>query len=468
MYNSKLINILKTFTKKEIKELELFINTPLFNKNIDVINLLSFFNKSHPLFNSPSITYQKISVQLFGKEDVRRIRYVMTDLTKLIEKYIAFQNYSSEEHNYLIKAYQSRGLNKYFKQEVVKQNNKINELSTIRDDYYYRSQYELNELSYQYTLENDNRNIDTELQGLVDNLDVFYLAKKLKYSCEIINRMNILKFEYDINLLNYLLDYIEKNDVKEIPSILVYYQVLKTLKEPKREENYFLLKDLIKEHLNSFQKEEQYDLYGYLQNYCIKKINTGKNDYLIKLFETYNEMLVHNVAIKDNLIAQFDFKNIVTVALRVGEFSWTENFIDEYQHYLPHDHKINAVNYNLARLYFYLKKYKACLKQLLAVEFTDIYYSLDSRALLLRTYYEMNDVESASSLINAFKIYLKRDNTISEYQNLTYSGFIKIVHQLVRFKMGYITDIKQIESQLYGIEQIADLTWLKQKIKELQ
>lgn len=149
-----------------------------------------------------------------------------------------------------------------------------------------------------------------------------------------------------------------------------------------------------------------------------------------------------------------------------GEYDWTENFITENQKYLLSEHRINAVNYNKARLCFYLKKYKEGLTQLLSVEFTDIYYSLDSRVLLLKTYYELEDLESAMSLISAFKIYLKRDSTISKYQNLTYFNFLKIINQLVRIKMGYKNDIKKIEDILNKTKQVADLTWLKHKIKE--
>ena len=119
-------------------------------------------------------------------------------------------------------------------------------------------------------------------------------------------------------------------------------------------------------------------------------------------------------------------------------------------------------------LYFYQKKYKLSLKQLLSVEFTDIYYSLDSRVLLLKTYYEIDDLESALSLINAFKIFLKRDNTISEYQNLTYSNFLQLTNSLIRLKMGYKQDLKTIEDKLNKTEQIADLTWLRQKVEELK
>jgi len=468
MNDSKLINTLKTFTKKEFKEFEWFISSPLFNKNTEVIRLLVILKKSYPDFNRKTVTHANMSHLLFKKEDIPRFRYVMTDLIRLIEKFIAFKNYTGQEHNYLIQAYKERGLNKYYQQESTKREKTLSIDSTIRDDNYFKNYHELNELSYQYTSENDSRNIDTELQNLVDNLDAYYLSKKLKYSCEIINRMNILNVDYDVSLLNHLIDYVEANNFKEVPSVMVYYQVLKTLREPEQEANYTILKALVVEHLFKFKKEEQNDLYGYLQNYCIKQINSGNNNYLIKLFEIYDEKLTHNISINNDSIAEFDFKNIVTVALRVEKYEWTEKFIDKYQKYLPDDHHENAVNYNKARLYFYLKEYKEGLKHLLAVEFTDIYYSLDSRALLLKTYYELDDVESAASLINAFRIYLKRDKTISDYQKLTYSNFLKIVHQLIRLKMGYKINLEQIEKQLFDIKEIADLTWLNQKIEQLK
>lgn len=468
MVNSKLILILKTLSKKEMKELKVFISTPIFNKNKDVINLLSILSKQHPEFLVKNLSHTNISKKLYQKDDIKRLRYAMTDLTKQCEKFIAYKNFEYNESLHLLNAYKKRGLNKFFNQELTKQNQLINEKSQIRDEGYYQNQQELSEISFLHTLENDNRNIDTQLQNLVDNLDLYYLSKKLKYSCEIINRMNVLKVDYDVKLLNNLLDYINENNIKETPPISTYFQVLKTLQEPENEKHYDKLKKLISTHINRFKKEEQYDLYGYLQNYCIKKINSGNNNYLKELFNNYASMLTNKVIIKNNLIAQFDFKNMVTVALRVGEFEWTKNFIENYQSYLPEEHRLNATTYNTARLAFYQKNYKICLHELLKVEFTDIYYSLDSRALLLKTYYQLNNFESALSLINSFKIFLKRDKKISEYQNITYSNFLKIALQLVQLQLGYKRDINKVDLKLKNTKQIADSTWLQEKINELK
>ncbi len=467
MNKSKLILILKSLNKKEMKEFELYINSPLFNKNRDVLNLLSILKKYYPHFEHNSFSHEVISQKLFGKINIQRLRYAMTDLTKLAEQFIAYKEYSDNSNKHLIKAYQSRGLNKFFNQETKKHHHQISKISKIRDENYYKNIHDLSELSFHYTLEHDNRNIDTQLQDVVDNLDLFYLSKKLKYSCEIINRMNILKVKYDIKLLENLLTFLNKNPFENSPSISVYQKVLLTLQNPQEEKNYTQLKQLITKHLHVFRREDQYDLYGYLQNYCIKQINSGNNKYLTELFDNYNNMIESKVVIKNNTIAQFDFKNIVTVALRVEKFNWTENFINEFQHYLPQDHQTNAVTYNLARVAFYSRQYKKCLKELLKVEFTDIYYSLDSRALLLKTYYELEDFESALSLIKAFKIYLKRDKKISAYQNATYSNFLKVSNTIVRYKLGYKKDISKIENEFNNIKQVADSTWLNQKIKSL-
>lgn len=49
------------------------------------------------------------------------------------------------------------------------------------------------------------------------------------------------------------------------------------------------------------------------------------------LFENYTEMISNKVIIKDNQITQFDFKNIITVALRVEKYDWANNFIHEFK-----------------------------------------------------------------------------------------------------------------------------------------
>ena len=58
----------------------------------------------------------------------------------------------------------------------------------------------------------------------------------------------------------------------------------------------------------------------------------------------------------DGELGPLNFQNIIIIALRLGKYDWTENFIHKYKHRLPDALRENAVTFNLARLYFYPKK----------------------------------------------------------------------------------------------------------------
>jgi len=62
---------------------------------------------------------------------------------------------------------------------------------------------------------------------------------------------------------------------------------------------------------------------------------------------------------------------------------------------------------------------------------------------------------------------LKRDKKISEYQNITYCNFLKIVTQIVQLQLGYKRDIKKIDEIFKNTKQIADSSWLSEKTNEL-
>ena len=158
---------------------------------------------------------------------------------------------------------------------------------------------------------------------------------------------------------------------------------------------------------------------------------------------------------------------MVTVGLRVEEYEWVEAFIERESAVLPEDFRQNAITYNQARLAFARSDFKQALRLLLGVEFTDVYYHLDSKSLLLKTYYELEDYEPLLSLIKAFRVYLRRNRKISTYQLTVYNNLIRFVKQLTRLKLGRNVSIEEIKLNVENTKQIADLSWLNQKVEEV-
>ncbi|MBK7226543.1 MAG: hypothetical protein IPH96_14475 [Saprospiraceae bacterium] len=100
-------------------------------------------------------------------------------------------------------------------------------------------------------------------------------------------------------------------------------------------------------------------------------------------------------------------KNIVTAGLRLKEFEWTANFINEYSVKINKIYRQNAINYNIATLNFYKKDFKKVIPQLQTVQYDEAYYGLDSKSQLLISYYELKEFEVLSSFCDSFRINLK-------------------------------------------------------------
>jgi hypothetical protein len=155
---------------------------------------------------------------------------------------------------------------------------------------------------------------------------------------------------------------------------------------------------------------------------------------------------------------------MVVIGIRAGEQDWVLNFIEKYKEDLPALEKENAYVYNLAYYNFSRGDYRQTLTLLQQVEFTDLYYQLDMRAILLKCYFEMDDQEAFFYHIAAFRIFLSRNKLVSDYQRTIYRNMIKYATRLVRAS-GDLPKMQLLQNEINEVKQIADLNWLRKKVE---
>jgi hypothetical protein len=97
------------------------------------------------------------------------------------------------------------------------------------------------------------------------------------------------------------------------------------------------------------------------------------------------------------------------------------------------------------------------------VEFSDVYYQLDSKSILLKTYFELEETESFFYHASAFRVFLKRNKLVSDYQRTIYLNLIRYASQLMRAE-GQQKKIAVIKKKIETNRNIADLNWLLGKI----
>ena len=137
----------------------------------------------------------------------------------------------------------------------------------------------------------------------------------------------------------------------------------------------------------------------------------------------------------------------------------------QYRNKLPISYRKNGYTYNWAKYNFHIKNYDEVMRLLQDVTYQDVFYNLDSKSMLVKTYYELGEENALTSLLESFKIYLHRNKLVSHHHRTNYLNFITILNSLA-FSTKSKKDVKLLKRKLKETRQIADMNWLMEKINE--
>lgn len=474
MQNSKLYSILEYFDKYEQNRLRKFLISPYFNRNETLVQLFDLLTDQINAKKETELPKEEVWSLLYpiAKFDDVLFRKHCSDLLKLIENYLAQQVYEENPIHqaiYLIEAVGKKKMNRLFS-STMRTARRLSEQQYFRTANYYLSQYQIEKNFYDLVELEHDRTAKRNVEDILNNLDRFFLAEKLRYSCSVLSQQSLVSHEYKLLFFDEITSHIETYKFEDIPPVSVYYQVYLTYVDAENTQHYFKLMELLEKYGDLFPKNEAEFIYTTALNYCIKKLNKGSHQFLEEYFNVFVILVEKGLLLTDGELSPWHFRNIVSAALRLGKFEWTENFIADYQKYLPETMKENAVTFNLAMLYFYQKNHNKVIELLRTVEYEDLSYNLNSKSMLLQTYYELDEIEPLYSLMDSFRTYLNRHKNFSADKRIHYTNLIKFTKQLTKIMPGDKKAIEKLKKEIEEAEPkgIASITWLKGKIAELE
>lgn len=300
------------------------------------------------------------------------------------------------------------------------------------------------------------------------HLEYFYLAQKLKYYVNWLLYSRSRTTEKEVKIPAGFWEHLDNEPFRSVPLLVIYQQIVQCLVEPEEEGHFRTLLENIELKGEALSKNDLRECYQIAQNYCAIKINQGKREYYTEMFDVFKKIIQREVLLENEALSEGLFKNIVTVGLGVGEFDWIENFIEKYTPHLPSDIRENARTFNLASLHFHQKKYQQVIGLIRDVEYRDVVYALSAKQLLVRTYYELGETLALDSLIDSFKIFLRRNKLISKTQKREYLNFLTFVKNLTILSSADTRKIAKLRARIETASSITPKKWLLEKIDELQ
>lgn len=473
MHQSRFVQLLKLLNADELSRFGKFLASPYFNEREKPVDLLTLCIHYQPHYDSPKLQKQKVFARLFPNEPYTdiKMRQLLSYTTGKLEDFLAYQQFNSNQQIpklALLQSFNERDGEKPFEQLYTAMQRQTAPPAPDAEHYLheYQQLQTFNSFSEKQA-QKQGRKLEVRLDEASAQLDLFYLTSKLRLYCDILNYQSIMAHTGELPLIPQLLQHVAEHDYAHAPAIMIYFHAAHCLMG-QGEGHFEQLNALLQQHATEFNQAEARSMYGMAQNYCIRQINSGNGQYMDALLGIYRSLLESGIILEKGELSPWDFKNIVAVALRCGETDWTLHFIQKYNQHIAPEHRDNALSYNMAKYYYQIKQYDKVLGQLQQVTYNDIFYNLDSKVTLLKTYYELDEIDAMLGFMDTFSTFLRRQKQVSKFHRESYLKLIKYVKKLATAPPGNKQRLNLLEQEIDQTAGLPDKAWLKAKIGELR
>jgi hypothetical protein len=458
-----------------------FAESPYHNKHDGVRLLVQYLSGVYPDFTEERCEREILFHALFpgAPHDQPKLAVIFTYTVRLLELFLEIEGFLEKPDArtpFLLGQLRQRQQLKWFEKALAKAEASAGQQQEHDADWYYQRFRLATESDYFFTAIAERRR-DCSLQDKQFYLNHFFLSVKLRDACEMAVRERILKVVYEDPMAAVALQQVSKapERYESIPAINIYYQLYRMITKAGETHYYSVL-----HHLNTQQEalpdEELKNIYNYLQNYCIQKINAGNPTFLQEIFNLYQVQLEKGLLLEDGQLSEWHYKNIVTTALRLNALDWVHEFIEDYRMKLPESARDNAYLFNLASYHYAAEEYKKVLSLLTRVEYSDLRYSLGAKALLLRTYYDLQEYNALYALVDSFRQYLVRNRLMADGRRQGYYNLFKLTRRAAVLRENidfynnrrYQKEWQRLQKDIQDASAVFNKAWLEQRIAELR
>lgn len=494
MIQHKIIEILKTFSREDIKKFRDYLNSPFFNKSEKILKLFETLITYHPDFNSRNLTEELIFKKVNPGQsfNISTLRNLLFDLANAADNYLAVLNFSGreiEKSDFLRDELFQRKLSKQLESSLKKS------LLLLNEEKNFDSAYFLNK----FRISTDTLNMDTivkhrsgseyvstvvenftehgkiliqffvkEISRVYDNLNNY--KKNFEINEEnnfIFSMLKILDFE---KLLNYLIENTNNNDIK----IVFRMQLASYLAFSKMDDDkyYYDYKKLILDNFKNLNPEFLRSYAINLIRYCMlkSKLNDGaeSDKFNKERFEVYNLILDHELYKMSHSVSMpiAMYRPVLQLSLELKKYTWAFNFIKKYKSELPPDRQENMYNFSCAEYYFSRGKYAEAMKSFHKVKYDHFMLKIDMKNLMLKTFYELELFDNALSLIDTYRHFLANDKTLSVSEKSSNKNFVNVIQKMITYRISLKKQgLYSVESEIK--KDFTNKEWVLEKFMQL-
>lgn len=492
MYTHSLFDILKTFSDKELMRFGKFLKSPYFNNSAILLKVFTVLRSYYPEFDNKMLTKENIFRRVYSKAEYNdsTFRNLMSDLLKFALQFLkeeAFRKNEIETSLFLTDELAMRGLVKVFSEKIQDTDRNLGDGS---DTSLFLSKFRTQSDQFYMNLQSarvlKKGFVEAESKRLVQGI-VFLLSH---FVIESVRHMdNLLKYSRTFNIsvnTRTISDFMELFDISKtirfinhhselkLPIVEAYFKMLVAYLNFEDDRYYFDLKHFLKKNSDGFSLIDNHFLFARLTDYCVLKKNSGAlTNFVIddEIFDLLTEIINKGYyRTESTSFVPFDlYRNYLYNCISLRKLDKMEEFIQKFSGKLNPNQVSNVENYSYSLLYFERGEFSDALDRLNRIRFDQFIYKLDMKNLTLKIHYELGQFDSALSVIDTYRHFVKNNVLVSDNRSKLHNNFINYVSKLIQFKTyGRSENLEYIEDKLKKSKDTFNKEWILEKINELK
>ena len=491
MQKSKLISLLKTFSKEEMKDFGKFISSPYFSSGRNLLPFYTIIKKHYPEFNQPSFSEEKIFQRLFknekysDKKSRHKFSVIVSEMYSMTEKFIQAESFFKEsvyKDILLLKELEHREALDLF-WGVADRIQKLDE-ETPKDQFYLQKKY-----LYYKSLDRGSRQVkyardyNDVLNSAQDSLIIYFYselsaiiaARKLNYNKDTkLNEIselfdNCFDFEkFTSALLNI------KSGRHYINQLLIYSRMLESNYNDLS--SYEKLKSMLKANTNNLAVEFSYMISTSLMNCSLfqSKGDTSyfKNDYLDLNDELMKRALDEGKIrfLSRDLLLIKNIYNFVKICVKTNQLERLAEFIKQYSKYFYEPVRKDAAYFAEGYLEFARSNYEKALGLLSKANFSIPMLVKEIKIMKMKSCYELGYYDLLYNEIDTYRHFISSTKEVNEQHLQSDKELMKFFKRLAAVKEK--PDPQKLLRLKKDVEIIGYKTfhtaWVLTKVNELE
>ncbi|MEO8666076.1 MAG: hypothetical protein ABI462_11335 [Ignavibacteria bacterium] len=492
MLKSSLLEIIRTFSKDELKSFEDFVRSPYFNKNENVERLFLEIKKYMPDFMNEDLEKEKIWSKLFPEKlyNYGILKNLIFDLGKLCENFLIIEHSRNDEFRNTIDLMTllcNRGISKVLFSKIDAFEKRLKTMELAGSKYqaadYYDTLHKLQSMkaysnrlfdpkssSYQEIVsagENFIYSFMIRLYKLYNNIDAFKDTDNYKNAILIFNFLKELNKNFGSNILSNNENKTERDQI----ILKCFFDMNLALYPDAAATNYQDFRRSFDDCIDLVSKADLQDLLVCLSNSLRDRYSKDPGSQINiqkEKFYIFNLEIEKGTYLRLNVVDENDFINYMLIAFSLGEFESIEKFYKKISDKIAEDKKINIDSLTSAYLAFGKKEFNESLKYLSKITHDFFVMKYYVKNLEIMNYYELNDFVSFSYLLDSYKHFLSGNKSVIDHHRQVAEGFFKIVNRMFKVKESFgkyeFQKLKDDANEVHYLQK----GWIHTKLDELE